>query len=530
MKTWVLITLFLSGCIVANAQDSCFLFPVRIYNVIQNPSFELDPGQSCTSGYIDQYGLTIPYWTTATNEMLTGYLNACSGFKVPDSTVIKASKTNRFIFLYPTVPQPIPDGKAVVAVTDFGFNGQPYAYSKHTSYVSTCLPETMTKDSLYRLEFYVGFGTRTDTALVTDTLTLMPELSPSPEKFSLFGLTVCPSYPLPIVGCPRVGGWVVLGSCKVSGDLGTWVKTKIDFRLPIDVQAIALGPTCDTTPVSPQGIYKYADTLVHSSNYSYFLDNLQMYKGSVPFPFIKIASGSFCNKSVTLQAAPFYYDSGAVNVQWFKDGNLLVNEHNPTLVVNANSYGEGYYRVMVSNDSICLASDLFPVEWENEPQASVLGSPDTTACIGDSVLLNAFTDTLSTYTWQDGSTLPYFLAGANGTYSVTITNSCGTTQAQKKIQFEKCKNEIYVPNAFTPNGDGINDVFRIRYSNPPVKFKMNIYNRYGQLIFSSFNPSTGWDGTINGVKQPIDTYVWMIEFTDQKGIEHERRGTVVLIK
>src|SRR6516162_6461233 len=154
MKRWFLIASLLSSGTTVLAQDSCFLFPVRVYNVIQNPSFELDGRQSCTSGFIDQYGLTIPFWTTATNEMLTGYLNACSGFVVPDSTVINAAKVNRFIFLYPAVPQPIPDGNGVVAVTDFGFDGRPYAYSKHTSYVSTCLPETMTKDSLYRLEFY----------------------------------------------------------------------------------------------------------------------------------------------------------------------------------------------------------------------------------------------------------------------------------------------------------------------------------------------------------------------------------------
>jgi hypothetical protein len=324
MKNGLLIIFLCFPSILMFSQDNCDRFPIRAYNIIRNPSFERE-GLPCASGFFNQAGLTVPYWTTATDEMVTGYLNACDNFLIPDTTFIRASHTNRYVFLYPVVPQPIPDGNGVAAVTDFGYNGGENVYPKHKSYVSTCLPETMQKDSLYRLEFYVGFGNKVDEAIFTGRLKIVPELSPSPEKFTLFGLKDCPDHPLPVVGCPEVGGWVPLGSVKVSGALGTWVKTYIDFKLPTDVQAIALGPSCDTNYVSPQGQYVLHDTLIYSTNYSYFLDKLQMYQMLFPYPALKIAEGSFCDKSVTLEVFPEIYQTGS-NLQWFKDGQAVFSQ------------------------------------------------------------------------------------------------------------------------------------------------------------------------------------------------------------
>jgi gliding motility-associated-like protein len=89
---------------------------------------------------------------------------------------------------------------------------------------------------------------------------------------------------------------------------------------------------------------------------------------------------------------------------------------------------------------------------------------------------------------------------------------------------------IYVPTAFTPNGDGKND----RFTPQPVGIKsynyFRVFNRWGQIIFSSKQLHHGWDGTINGATQPAGTYVWMIEgvTTDNKLIS--KKGTVTLIR
>src|SRR5690606_34687926 len=71
-------------------------------------------------------------------------------------------------------------------------------------------------------------------------------------------------------------------------------------------------------------------------------------------------------------------------------------------------------------------------------------------------------------------------------------------------------NDVYIPNAFTPNGDGRNDVFLV-YGNNISGVKMTIFNQWGQQIFQSISKNTGWDGTSKGANQPSGVYVYVIE-------------------
>jgi gliding motility-associated-like protein len=524
------IVLTLSCLLIAGllySQDSCFRFPVRAINVINNPSFELG-SQPCFSGYLDELGVDLPFWTTPTYEVPTGYLNSCTNFLIPDSVILTESFNTPYVALYPLVPQPIPDGNGVVAVTDYAFEGALNTYPFHKSYIATCLQQSLEKDSLYRFEFQVGFGTKGTKILTVNNGVLLPQNSPSPEKFTLFGFPNCPIIPIPLIGCPEVGGWIALGSIIVKGDPGTWVKAVIQFRLLQDIQAIALGPSCDTVGISGTDTLTVDGTLTHADHYSYFLDQLQLFKSTVFPPAVSIASGTLCNKSIVLQMQPANTYAGSA-IQWYKNGQLLPNENQDTLLLLNNNSSDNWYQCQVQNDSVCLISDSFNVHWKPTPYSSILGMQDTVACEGDTLYLNAFVDS-ATYLWQDGSNTPRYGATKSGTYQVTISNSCGTAQAQKTVQFGPCNYNLSVPNAFTPNGDGHNDVFRALYSIAPVQFKMRIFNRYGQFLFSTSDPGIGWDGMANGVKQPVDTYVWEIEYLDQKAVHHSLKGTVVLIR
>ncbi|TCD12507.1 T9SS type B sorting domain-containing protein [Pedobacter frigidisoli] len=90
-------------------------------------------------------------------------------------------------------------------------------------------------------------------------------------------------------------------------------------------------------------------------------------------------------------------------------------------------------------------------------------------------------------------------------------------------------NQIFIPNAFTPNNDGKNDIFLI-FGNTIASSKMSIYTQWGQLIFQSDNMATGWDGTFKGINQPIGVYVYMVEVTFSDGTTTMRKGTVTLIR
>ena len=89
---------------------------------------------------------------------------------------------------------------------------------------------------------------------------------------------------------------------------------------------------------------------------------------------------------------------------------------------------------------------------------------------------------------------------------------------------------FYVPNAFTPNGDAKNDQFRILAVGMAKIDFFRVYNRYGQLVYSSNNYLPGWDGTIGGVLQPSGSYVWMVRGKDFAGKDYFKKGTVTLIR
>jgi gliding motility-associated-like protein len=118
----------------------------------------------------------------------------------------------------------------------------------------------------------------------------------------------------------------------------------------------------------------------------------------------------------------------------------------------------------------------------------------------------------------------------NTSYTVTATNAQGCSGlGVLNIKVYKGP-DIYVPNVFSPNGDGRNDVLKpVTVGITAFKY-FNVYNRWGQMIFSTKDASMGWNGRLNHTLQGSDTFVWMAEGVDGKGNVVNRRGTVTLIR
>ena len=89
---------------------------------------------------------------------------------------------------------------------------------------------------------------------------------------------------------------------------------------------------------------------------------------------------------------------------------------------------------------------------------------------------------------------------------------------------------FYVPSAFTPNGDGLNDIFRPTAVGIAKLEYFSIFNRWGELVYETHDINQGWDGIYKGVKQPIGNYVWKLKGTDRKGVLKVMKGNVVLIR
>jgi gliding motility-associated-like protein len=159
----------------------------------------------------------------------------------------------------------------------------------------------------------------------------------------------------------------------------------------------------------------------------------------------------------------------------------------------------------------------------DKPQPN-LGT-NTVLCKGDSLLLSP--GKFLSYLWQDASTLDHFFVKTPGLYSVIVTDSCGSAKGEITITEREC--DIYFPSAFTPNGDGKNDYFKILTAYQLQEYSLSVYNRWGQKVFETSNPLKGWDGTTNGQRQPTSVFAWKCRYKKSNVISNVN-GTVMLIR
>ncbi|WP_143306135.1 PKD domain-containing protein [Chitinophaga vietnamensis] len=152
--------------------------------------------------------------------------------------------------------------------------------------------------------------------------------------------------------------------------------------------------------------------------------------------------------------------------------------------------------------------------------------PDTCVFNGSSTIITPGIG-LGAYLWQDGSTSAAYTITKPGTYTVAVSNDCGTTTASTTAT--ACVAELFLPNAFTPNGDGRNDIFR------PVNFhgqqvlEFRIFNRWGEEVFYTKENGKGWNGRCNGILQDAGTYLYLLRFIGIDGKEHLMKGPTTLI-
>lgn len=136
-----------------------------------------------------------------------------------------------------------------------------------------------------------------------------------------------------------------------------------------------------------------------------------------------------------------------------------------------------------------------------------------------------------TYKWSSGDSTAKVSGLSVGSYWVTVSdaNNCSISDSVI-LEKETCPTEVYFPTAFSPNGDGENDLFKATSFADVKKFQMQVYNRWGELVFVSTNIHSGWDGVYQGIQQPLSVYVWYSEYVLSDGSKHVRSGNVTLVR
>ncbi len=189
----------------------------------------------------------------------------------------------------------------------------------------------------------------------------------------------------------------------------------------------------------------------------------------------------------------------------------------------------GIYRVKLTTTNGCVFTDSTIIR-SVEPLPAAFLPSDTVICAGEPFDLSPV-HPFKSYAWSTGEISSSIQISTDGLYSLQVVdaNGCAGTDTVR-VETKKCAFGIYFPNVFTPNGDGINDIFKPVIVGRPTMYKLNIYNRWGQLIFETRDPGAGWNGTIRNAGQPPEGYIWTCTYQFNGQEKKSRQGNFVLLR
>ena len=162
----------------------------------------------------------------------------------------------------------------------------------------------------------------------------------------------------------------------------------------------------------------------------------------------------------------------------------------------------------------------------------IVPDPGYDTCAPFPLTLRADTTGIGVVEWSDGSKADTLVIDDYGTYSVTLTTLDTTMSDDFSITKIDCCHPA-LPNAFTPNGDGVNDQFGVILKYCEVEIlEFSVYSRWGELMFQAIRSTDRWDGTtMNGTEAPSDTYVYVTRYkVADEEVEKFEKGDVALLR
>jgi len=198
----------------------------------------------------------------------------------------------------------------------------------------------------------------------------------------------------------------------------------------------------------------------------------------------------------------------------------------------------------ITNDKQCTESFSTDVEVFANPIADFTMTPNPTTMLNSTVnFINQSTlfTTVDTFKWTFGEISSSILKDPTYSFSsdtigkhiinLEVTDQNGCKNSKDKFLSILGNVGLYIPTAFSPNGDGLNDIFiPSGFGILDDEYSFMIFDRWGSLIFESHNKKNGWDGTYKGMILQTDTYVWKLNFLDLHRVLHSEIGQISLIK
>lgn len=191
-----------------------------------------------------------------------------------------------------------------------------------------------------------------------------------------------------------------------------------------------------------------------------------------------------------------------------------------------------YWVTVTDNSNGCTTAAQATVSSATQsPTVQITGETALTEQQASTTLTSVSSGASVTYQWNTGTTGASLTVSEPGIYTVTAAAGGCTAEASVLVT-EAINHHLFVPNAFTPGGNGSNDYFRIYGDLEHIRYlEIKVFNRWGELVFESNDHQFQWDGTYKGVPQTAQVFVWLLQLTYNDGQREEwRKGSVTLLR
>lgn len=254
-------------------------------------------------------------------------------------------------------------------------------------------------------------------------------------------------------------------------------------------------------------------------------------------PNLSANKADFCLTDTISLSTPAQTD---VTYKWSGPGGFTSTEREPTIPVTSPAVA-GLYSLIISRGDCSTASESITIpEIYKNPVAAFRTDPTIPAKLSFPATIKFFNQSTDadSYLWDfgDGTTSteenPEHTYTGKGNYDVTLTaiktNVCTASLVQGKFLISEV-GAIFIPNTFTPNNDSINDEFVVNMNNIKT-FQIQIFNRYGILMYSSQNLVENWDGTYKNEQVPVGTYYYVLDAIDFDNNLIKKSGSVTILR
>lgn len=422
-------------------------------------------------------------------------------------------------------PKPFPDGEGIVGFRD-GRNIAGSSEKNWKEYAGACLLSPLKANNQYTFEFYIGF--------------INNSVSP-PIDISFFGTEDCAFLPFGTnvddFGCPTNGpNWKFLGSQRVTAN--GWIITSITITPDSDIAAIAIGPPCSLNN-SDENLYYFFDNLVLAE--SRFFE-LQISK-----------EGKDCTSDFRLSII----DYPDYTYQWYKEGVAIPGA---TSSKYDAALGEGLYSVVVFDGETCRVSKEFDYNYPNAyvllketicedetydfngillsekgyyvDTISRMDDCDSIVSLDLAIQGDSYTNVYAKIFEGESFEMSGFYFSEAGSYDLNLESSIG---CDSLVNLQLSTFDVYIPNIFSPNQDGINDVFKVENKDEFVKIQsLKIYNRWGELMYNinknNADTNVEWDGHFKGNPVLPGVYSYIMRVSIENKDEKELFGNVTVVR